>query len=320
MARPLGDKCNTLYFKHACLEEAENDGDFDELTVRELTVTECAHVETLEVDTITGDGGCADPNLPNLSFLVNASATLVDDKTLFVQTIQEVNGPTEDPPDGTGVTIIGDIHHGGTGERLFVKEIRDLDDLMNPVFIPFIGTGLIDEAVNGAGIQVTGNHTQFYNPINFGNPAGANFAYDNTSTANVTFGPQDGTAGVPALNIGTMRFHRFGAQNVTPMVTAIWGSAFVTMANAPFNQYRTSSAVVPAGYRPAQNFDVVIATYRNASTAFRYQGTLIFRTDGTIDFFNEADDQGLAEGWFNTDNTKNCGIRAGSCSFEAVAS
>lgn len=319
MARPIGDKCNTLYFKHECLEGGDQDETFDELTVRELTVTECAHVETLEVDTITGEGGCEDPDLPNLSFFVNASATIGDDKTLFVQTIQEVNGPDVDPPDGTGIAVIGDLRHGGLGETFYVKKVRDLDDVADPVDLRVLGVHTIDENINNEGIIVVGSFTQFYNSIRFGDPAGANFAYDRTDALNVTFNAQDGTAGVPPLNLGTVRFHRYGARTESPMVTVIFGNAFVIMANAPFNYYNTG-VVIPLGYRPTTDFTHVISTYRDGNVLIRYQGHLVFKANGTIEFYNEGDDQGVAEGWFGTDNTKNCGIRAGSCSYEAVPS
>ena len=329
MAKLPGDPCNTLLFRHKCHEDAGNDLDLDELTVNELTVNDCAHIETLEVDTITGFGGCDNPDQapfpignpvgPALTFFINASPTIRDRHTLFAQTIQEVNGPPDDPPNGSGVTIVGDLYQGATGDTFYVKEIRDLDDILAPVHIPFIGTGLIDEAVLGAGIIVTGDHTQFYNSIGFGNPMGALFSF-NSGTAAVSFDPQDNTAGVPVLNAGTFRFTRLGAREVNPLVIVTFGTSNIVMANAPFNFYQSTTAVIPVEFRPVLDATVPVATFRDVSPALIYQGYFVFLTTGFINFYNMGDDQGVGEGWFVGDNTKRVGIRGGSCTYEAAAS
>ncbi len=398
---PQGDKCNTLFYKHKCLEAGENDEDIDELTVRVLTVTEdiimsednsnitmsgdnstftmtgenstmgltgdnsdftvsgansnisltgddshlivsgvgsCvdfangeaayADAVKLEVDIITGDGGCEDVDYAPSDIFINADPTIRDNKQLFVQHITQVNDEGPDPPRGTGVTITGDVHHGfgapiadSEGRfRMHVKEIRDLDNLSYHTYIPYIGVKDIDAPVEDGytGGIIVRAETQFVNGITFDNPPLANFAYDNATVA-VQFEPIGGVGVIPSLALGNVRFHRFGDRGVNPMVTMIWGNASVVMANAPFTAYRDDT-VVPLGFRPVLDTIGVIATYRNADAALFYQGFMRVLSDGTLIFTNEADDQGLSEGWFNTDNGANCGTRAGTMSWEAAPS
>ena len=312
-----GSRCK-MFFKHKCLNDEDNDDTVNDLTVTgNLDVEGCAHLDTAEIDTLTGiPNGCTNPDAVMLSTHVNTNLNVRDIRTVFLQQISEINL-------GGGMALLGNVRMGTTGGTTFVREIQRFDNIAGHVPIGFIAVRDIDEYSLGSGLLIRPT-TNFVNSINFGNPAGANFQYDRVAF-NVTFQGMTGgvpVVGVPNLVLGPMILHRFGNTGGSPMITAVFGTASVIMANAPFDYYESTVAVVPVAFRPTQTFSLWIPGFRTAVP--RINLTIIqFLTNGFIR--NIPVGAGPAEAPFSDtfiggDNGLTIGISAATTSYECVTS
>lgn len=330
-----GDRCNTLFYRHKCLTDEPGPGPTEEF--ENIRVTDCSILNLAQIDTICGvsvhpqteEDGCfhhkqedpptnAPPFFPQ-STLVDTDLVMRDIRDIHVQQIVETNI-------GGGIELVAasSVRVGPPGATtLFVNEIRDIVNISAHVPIEFFKTKDIDEYSAGTGITIRPN-TNFLNAINFGLPGGNFFQYDRTNFS-VTFrGMTAGVpvAGVPLLALGTMVMHRYGNAAGAPMVTALFGTSIVTMANAPFDYYESLTAVIPAAYRPTQNYTIVISGERFATHVTKLC-FLTFMANGFIR--NTPIGSGPAvtpfeDTFIGGDNGLFVGIRAGSVSYECVTS
>ncbi len=330
-----GDKCNTLLFRHKCPEDDNDENDPPE-HFENIEVGHCANLFIAQIDNLVGvPDGCEHLNeVPPYtvpgggpSIFVDSNITMRDVRAIHVQTLAEVNL-------GQGIDMAADVNIAVPGTILRVREIQEAGNVSGHVPIHFIGVSDINEYMAGLGLIIRPN-TNFVNGINFGAPPGGElFQYDR-ETAAVTLAANPGGGAGPNIVWGNLIFHRYGASSLAPMVTVVFGTASVVYAHdgaVTGQNYLSTAVVIPVGYRPTQDFYAVIPSFRGLngdalpanSTNPIMQSFLVFRADGRIMYIPIAAanlNTYPRDDLFGAGDTGNTiGIRAGSVSYECVAS
>jgi hypothetical protein len=89
------------------------------------------------------------------------------------------------------------------------------------------------------------------------------------------------------------------------------------MANAPFDYYESSTAILPVGFRPAFDFEAIVPIFRDViGNPITHQGHIEFLATGFVRLKPAQSDE-QEEAWDGTDNGKQCGFATGTATYEA---